>query len=471
MPIRVRLAIWYSAIFGVVLLFFSIALYTVMAQHLSRMVDDAISHRVEHLTAAIQAANPSATDGSTLTIPSLDAFESPGEYVQVALPQGAVLSTSSNLQGRTLPILGEQPSTSSFPTSLDGTSLKATIAPVTIGGRLVAWVEVAASYEPQDSVLGKLRWGLIGGGIAAVAAVGFLSFALAGRALRPVPEMTEMARAIALSRGFSRRLKAGGPNDELGQMAATFNEMLASLEEAYSAQQRFTADASHELRAPLAVIRGNLDLLDRMKEMPDEERRQTLAQVRREVERLSRLVSDLLALARADAGQTLETRPVELDALLVDVYRQAHAIANGVSIRMGHLEPVVTQGDEGRLKELLLILLDNALRYTPVGGTVTLWLRRELPWVTIGVEDTGIGIEPKDLPHIFDRFWRADKARSKDSGGTGLGLSIAKWIVDRHGGEILVESTPGKGTRFMVRLPAYSEETPAHPSNLPLMYL
>lgn len=111
------------------------------------------------------------------------------------------------------------------------------------------------------------------------------------------------------------------------------------------------------------------------------------------------------------------------------------------------------QGDEDRLKQLLLILVENALRYTPAGGTVTLWLRRERPWVTVGVEDTGIGIDPADLPHIFDRFWRADRARSRHRGGTGLGLAIARWIVDQHSGEVLVDSTPGKGTRFTVRLP------------------
>jgi len=229
--------------------------------------------------------------------------------------------------------------------------------------------------------------------------------------------------------------------------------MLASLEEAYSAQQRFTADASHELRAPLTAIRGNLDLLDRIRDMPADERRQTLTHVRREVERLSRLVNDLLALARADAGQALETRPVELDALLVDAHRQARSLARGVSVHLGNLEPAVVQGDEDRLRELLLILVDNALRYTPEGGTVTLWLKHEQPWAVVGVEDTGIGIEPEDLPHVFDRFWRADKARSRDSGGTGLGLAIAKWIVDHHGGELVVESTPGKGSRFSVCLP------------------
>jgi two-component system, OmpR family, sensor kinase len=265
--------------------------------------------------------------------------------------------------------------------------------------------------------------------------------------------LTETARAIALSRGFDRGLNVMRPHDELGQMAETFNEMLASLEEAYSAQQRFTADASHELRAPLTAIRGNLDLLDRVKDMPEDERQETVQRVRREVERLSRLVNDLLILARADAGQELELRPVELDSLVLDAHRQVQGLADGVAVRLEHLEPVVVQGDQDSLRQLVLILLDNALRYTRPGGHVSLGLRSEAPWAVVEVKDTGMGIRPEDLPHIFERFWRADAARSRDGGGTGLGLAIAKWIVDRQGGEVLVTSTPGVGSCFAVRLP------------------
>ncbi|MBF8266560.1 MAG: histidine kinase [Dehalococcoidia bacterium] len=453
MSIRVRLGLWYGGIFGVAFLLFGVALYFEMAQHLESMVNDTIASRVEHMSTALRAANHNFPAEGTPTVPSLEAFEAPEVYVQVLGRDGSMVSRSANLEGRSLPFPGKGLTEAKFSAFLEGQRLKVYLAPVTVGDTTVAWVQVASSYRQQDRVLGRLRWVLVAGGFVAVLSVGLLSGALAGRALRPVSEMTETARAIALSRGFRRRLRAGNSSDELWKLARTFNEMLASLEEAYSAQQRFTADASHELRAPLTAIRGNLDLLDRIRDMPADERRQTLTHVRREVERLSRLVNDLLALARADAGQALETRPVELDALLVDAHRQARSLARGVSVHLGNLEPAVVQGDEDRLRELLLILVDNALRYTPEGGTVTLWLKHEQPWAVVGVEDTGIGIEPEDLPHVFDRFWRADKARSRDSGGTGLGLAIAKWIVDHHGGELVVESTPGKGSRFSVCLP------------------
>ncbi len=454
MSIRLRLGLWYGAIFGMAFLLFGVSLYLLMAQHLESMVDDSIASRIDHMATALRAANPGVSAGDALVVPPLEAFEAPEVYVQVLSRDGVVVSRSANLEGRILAAPGETLSEARYALSLEGQRLKVSIAPVDVNGETIAWVQVASSYRQRDMVLGWLRWVLVGGGLGTVAIIALLSGALAGRVLRPVSEMTETARAIALSRGFSRRLSAGNPNDELGQLAQTFNEMLASLEEAYSAQQRFTADASHELRAPLTAIRGNLDLLDRVKDMPEEERRQTLTQVRREVERLSRLVNDLLALARADAGQELQVRRVELDALLVEVHHQARSMAHGVAVRLDSLEPAVVHGDEDRLRELLLILVDNALRYTPEGGSVTLWLKHQQPWVAVGVEDTGIGIDPEDLPYIFDRFWRADRARSRDSGGTGLGLAIAKWIVERHGGEILVDSKPEKGTRFTVRLPS-----------------
>lgn len=457
MSIRVRLALWYGAIFGATLLILGIGLYVIMARHLESMVEDAVVNHTTHLETAILSSNPDYSPGKEVIVPPLDTFESQQVYVQILDPEGTTIGRSSNLEGRSLPLPQGVLHQGAVRTSLDSVSIKVALTPVKVDGQTIGWVHVAASYRQREMVLERLRWAIVGGGLGAAVVVALISGALAGRALSPVSEMTETARAIALSRGFSRRLKIGEPNDELGRLAQTFNEMLASLEGAYSAQQRFTADASHELRAPLTAIRGNLDLLDRVENMPEEERQQTLVQIRREAERLSRLVNNLLSLARADAGQSIsEVSPVELDALVVDAHRQALIMARDITVRLGALEPCIVQGDEDRLKELLLILVDNSLRYTPEGGEVTLHLTLEPPWAVIKVEDTGVGIDVDDLPYVFDRFWRADKARSRETEGTGLGLAIAKWIVDLHGGEILVESKPGEGSRFTVNLPASS---------------
>ncbi|MBI4218805.1 MAG: HAMP domain-containing histidine kinase, partial [Chloroflexi bacterium] len=255
---------------------------------------------------------------------------------------------------------------------------------------------------------------------------------------------------------FTRRLPTGNPGDELGHLASNLNEMLASLERAYTVQERFAADASHEMRTPLASIRGNLELLERGSQMPEVERADVLRQVRKELDRLTRLVSHLLTLARVDSGQTQNFAETELDALAVEAHRQALASANGVAVRIGAIEPVAIKADPDRVKELLLILLDNAIRYSPTGGVVSLSVGKDGPWAKLVVSDNGMGISAEDLPHIFDRFWRAESARSRDRGGTGLGLAIAKAIVDTHGGEILVDSAPGRGATFTVHLPLIS---------------
>jgi two-component system, OmpR family, sensor kinase len=240
--------------------------------------------------------------------------------------------------------------------------------------------------------------------------------------------------------------------------------MLARLETLFRTQQRFIADVSHELRTPLTTIQGNIDLLQRGTLDDPQALHEALAAIEGEVARMSRLVADLLLSARVDAGIRLETRPVELDTLLLEVYRQARVMSNGVEVRLGHEDQAVVVGDADRLRQLLLNLVDNALKYTPAGGQVTLSLYRDEEWVQVVVADTGFGIPPEDLhpgpnglPLIFERFYRADPARSRPLGGTGLGLSIAQWIAQAHGGEITVESQVGRGSTFTVRLPAKQE--------------
>jgi two-component system, OmpR family, sensor kinase len=235
-------------------------------------------------------------------------------------------------------------------------------------------------------------------------------------------------------------------------LAATFNEMLESLETVSHFQQRFVADASHELRAPLTAIQGNIELLRRHRSMSDADREEALTELERESSRLSRLVADLLTLARADAGIALKSCSLDLDVLVLDAFREARHLAHGQTMLLDPFEPAQVEGDEDRLKQLFLILLDNALKYTPSGGHVTLGLRRQGADVEILVRDTDIGIAPEDVPHVFERFYRADPARNRDQGGTGLGLSIARWIAEQHGGTVQIESQPGRGTTVQVRL-------------------
>jgi len=289
------------------------------------------------------------------------------------------------------------------------------------------------------------------------AALAFLAgWLIAAHALRPVAVLTDTAGTIARSREFSRRVVAdvaGSARDELTRLAATFNEMLGSLEQAYSAQKRFVSDASHELRAPLTVIQANLELLRDRPDMPVGDRERATDEAAREASRMARLVADLLALARADAGAPLRRGPVELDRVLMDVVGEVRHLARGQRLEIGALEPSAIMGDPDRIKQLFLILVDNAVRYTRPGGRVRVSLRQQGGVAAFVVEDTGIGITPGDLPHVFERFYRADPARSRDPGGTGLGLPIARWIAGQHGGSVELESKPGRGTTATVWLP------------------
>jgi len=314
------------------------------------------------------------------------------------------------------------------------------------------YVVAMAPLGPLDNSMAEYRVVLTGVGLGGslVAILGI--WLVAGRALSPIARLTETARAIAASRDLSRRVTATG-RDELGLLATTFNEMLDSIETAYRLQQRFVADASHELRAPLTAILGNLDLLRRRRDIPEEERQEALEEAQREAARLSRLVADLLALARADAGMPLVLRPLDLDAVVLEAFKEARALSAEHEFVLEPFEPVRVAGDGDRLKQLLLILLDNAIKYTPSGGRITVGLRGDGDRAEITVRDTGVGIPPEDLPHVFERFYRADPARSRDPGGTGLGLPIARWIVEQHEGDITLESEPGRGTTVRVLLP------------------
>jgi signal transduction histidine kinase len=290
---------------------------------------------------------------------------------------------------------------------------------------------------------------------------------VAAGALRPIRTIITTAQAIALARGFSRRLPPAPRRDELGQLTRTLNEMLGSLEAAYAAQRRFVDDAAHELRAPLTVIQGNLALLQAPQALGPDERAQVLADLAGEVAQLGHLVNGLLALARADAGQLGRQEVVELDAVLTVSYRRLRALDQPVELHIGALVPVCARGDADQLEQLLLILGENALRYTRPGGRVELGLAQVDDAALLTVRDTGIGIPADELPYIFDRFYRGTSARAQRRDGTGLGLPIARWIAASHGATLSVESQPGQGSCFTVRLPAIpcsAEADPAPPA-------
>jgi heavy metal sensor kinase len=281
------------------------------------------------------------------------------------------------------------------------------------------------------------------------------SYWLAGRAFAPIRRLVEVARTIKEG-DLRQRVPVPQATDEVHALAVTFNEMLTSLEEMLNRQRRFVSDASHELRTPVAVIRSKTDLaLQQPGEA--EEYITILREINSESERLGHLISDLLALARGDEGKThfeMETVPLSLISEAVAANAETLAHERGVFLHVEIDEPVIVQGDEARLIQVIMNLLDNAIRYTNAGGCVTLRVETSGEQARLKVQDTGIGIGPEHLPHIFERFYRVDSARSHSpAGGNGLGLAIAEWIVRAHKGSITVESLVGQGSAFTVTLP------------------
>ena len=270
--------------------------------------------------------------------------------------------------------------------------------------------------------------------------------------------MASTAEDIGRTQDLSRRLPEGGTNDEVGRLQQSFNQMLRQLEDAYQrlrsaliAQRRFVADASHELRTPLTTIRGNIGLLLKRDDITSEDRVAALNDIAGESERMSRMVQDLLTLARADAGYHLEKMPIDLRPIVQDVSRQAQTLASTRQIELLDGVPATVQGNADAIKQLLWILIDNAFKHTREDGHIQLRLLRNGQSAALTVSDDGPGVPAGDLERIFERFYQSDSARSGE--GTGLGLAIARWIAREHGGRVYARNNPGGGAVFTVELP------------------
>jgi two-component system OmpR family sensor kinase len=320
-------------------------------------------------------------------------------------------------------------------------------------GGVAGYLQLAAPLDSVDQARQLLLYVLVGGGLLATGTAAFIGWGTARAALRPLDEVTEAAESITRADDLSRRLPLEVPaGGEVGRLILAFNETLERLENLFETQRRLLADVSHELRTPLTTIRGNVDLIRRMGEADAE----SLEAITGEVDRMTRMVQDLLLLAKAESGHLpLACEAVELDTLMLEVYHQAKILAQGkVELRIGEEDQVRTTGDRDRLKQVLLNLLANAIEHSPKGGQVTMSLQCEPGMARLSVTDEGAGIPEEEIPRIFARFYRRDRSRKRSrDGGAGLGLPIAYWITRNHGGWIEVKSRLGEGSTFTVFLP------------------
>jgi signal transduction histidine kinase len=328
-------------------------------------------------------------------------------------------------------------------------------------------IDVFSARELERNVntqtLTKLRNYSFGSlGVLFVASLG-VGWVVAGRVLRPIGRITAVAREIQAT-DLSRRIELPGPEDELKQLADQFDAMLARLDAAFAAQRQFTADASHELRNPLAIIRTNVDVALADPHADPDDLRHTIVVVKRASDRMARLVDDLLALARRQEP-TLEHEQVDLGVAVTEASDDfvVPAAARNIVLDRAIAPGVVVTGDRDALKRAVANLLENAVRLAPAGSRIRLATGSEGDRAWIAVADEGPGISPEDQAHVFDRFWRADKARSRADGGTGLGLAIVRQIAESHGGHIRLQSKVGVGSSFVIWLPVTAPGTPAHP--------
>lgn len=456
LSIRTRLALLYTGLLVAAMIVFGTGVYVVLRNELERSFDTSLVANAEHAAGAF--AQDLNADGQLRPSARLvEQLASTGGRVLVLDLAGNVLADSAAAGAPTPPLSAADLTAASGAvrefTAPGGDTRRLTVKTVLAAGKAAGYVVWADTTKPLRDLLTTVSAAFLLGGLAVTGLALAGGLVLARRALTPVAEVTQTARSIALSGDFAARVDVGHAGDEVGDLAIAFNEMLEALERNHQTLQRFLGDASHQLRTPLTTIRANLDLAVRP-ELDPGERAAILADAQGEAERMGRLIADLLSLARADSGERLRLEPVELDAVLVEAVRQLRGAHPSVRMSVTSVEPALVDGDRDRLRELLGILLENAGRYTPAGGSVTASLEVRGGRVIIRVVDTGVGFEAQDQEHLFDRLYRGGRARSMRPAGTGLGLAIARWIVERHDGTIDLASPTSGGTVATVSLPA-----------------
>jgi heavy metal sensor kinase len=458
LSIRARLTFWYTAVVLAILLVISGASYLLLRWHLLHDLDASLvtMARVMSDVGRPDEASPLSPDLEPL-VRELLGPEFADALLQLLDPQGRLRSRAPRAALPLSPTARENAArglvTIETIVPAPGEPLRLLTMPVTRAGRVVDLLQVAMPLRRTQQTLARFVDTLLvlvplGAVLAAAGGWG-----LARRALRPVDHMSQSARRIS-AEDLSRRLERRGTGDEIDRLADTLNQMLGRLEAAFGEMQRFAADAAHELRTPLTALRGGIEVALRT-ERPPEEYRRVLISSLEDVDQLIRLAEDLLLLSRSTAGLTTALAPVDLEALVLEALEAGVRLAKGrgVTVRLGPITPAVARGDVAALRRALLNLVDNAIKYTPAGGSIELSLGAVMGTAALAVQDTGIGIDPADAPRVFEPFVRLDAARSRDTGGSGLGLAIARSIVTAHGGSLEVESRLGAGSRFTIRLP------------------
>jgi heavy metal sensor kinase len=455
--VRIRLTLWYAGVLALSLIAFALVIYYAAGTIFHERQDESLRSTAQTVVSAYIEELGETHSLSTAGQVVLAEITFPNRYVQLTDSAGNPIAASANLAGSNIaipsPVLADARARGFSHASVNG--LRVTVVPLS-SDQTLGYAAVAEPLSVIDDGLSELRRDLFAGVLLVLLLASAGGYFLARKSLTPIASMNSQTQRIS-AENLSARLDVTNSRDELGRLATTINDLLARLENAFKQQQRFIADASHELRTPLAVLRGETEVaLGKTRTV--EEYQQSLSLIQDEAERLSRIVEDLFILARQpiNTRAALNKEHVSLNDAVRDCARAAQVLAfqKGVRLKLENDSPsIALNGDEDLIKRMLLNLLDNAVKYTPAGGEISLALGRQNGNAEIVVRDTGIGIPAEAQPRVFDRFYRVDKARARTMGGAGLGLSIAQWIVEVHGGSINLASTPGHGSTFTIVLP------------------
>jgi heavy metal sensor kinase len=467
--IRSRLTAWYILLLGIILILFSIFLNYFLSKRLYESVDNSLT------VSATVVATSAVMKFNRSPLPRLDQFFEQfmgagnlNKFYRIYDGSGNVGSRSNNIDASKFPLSQEAyadalSGKNSYETFLvDGKHpIRVITMPILRETKLVNLVQVGTSLEAVKETLRNLRIFLFTAVPSVLVFATLFARFLARRALKPISKIIKTARDIGQGQELSQRIPVFKVQDELGQLALTFNEMMDRLENSFAQMRQFSSDASHELRTPLTVLQGQNELVLSKLRDPKEYQEVIISNLE-EIKYMSKVLEDLFVLSRSDENQVLlNYKPMDLRDLVEEVCRHAEMLAEekDISIVIAFLEPVKINGDEVRLRQMVWNILHNGIKYTQPGGELKVSLLEESGFALLSIQDTGIGIPDKDLPFIFDRFYRVDKARSKGEGGSGLGLSICKHIAEAHKGKIEVESKPSLGTRFKIHIPSTERES------------
>jgi heavy metal sensor kinase len=453
LPLQYRLTLWYLLTLGIILFLFAIFLYLQLRANLLNQLDGSLQ------SVASQALINVDSEGSQLAFQNMENQAAAldlqnGDFlIYLTAADGTVWDSS----GRALNLPPFRPAQPGLVTTRIGDDHWRIFSKAITADNVTGWLQVMGDTDPINDTLGRLLTLMLVGGPLALVLAGLGGFFIAGRALLPIDRMTRTAQAISAS-DLNKRIQYQGPTDEVGRLAQTFDTMLDRLQTAFERERRFTGDAAHELRTPLAALKGRIGVTLSQPRQP-ETYVETLQEMEGQVDRLVRLSSDLLFMARLEQGQMARRMErIDLPDFLGAVADQIRPLAAAKSITLTESIPegLSLQGDMDLLIRLFLNLLDNAVKYTPENGRVAIRAERHQTALHVIITDTGPGIAAEHLPHLFERFYRVEDARSRidlHAGGAGLGLAIAHEIVRAHGGSLRVVSQPGQETAFTAVFP------------------